>query len=341
MRMGRVSLVALLVWGCSSSGDGEDPESFIAYTEIAAAYKDASCDYLVRCGQFADKATCIGANLNIEPITLSDQVVASIDAGRIRYNGSNVKKCIDAWAARTCDSTDENGRAPIPECLRITSATVASGGECWADLECVSGNCQGNGESPCRAGVCMGEAPTTQGPKQAGESCSFVGECASGLYCDQQSLKCVTLKTAGAVCNDGNECAYGLGCAGTSMRTCKTLPAVGEPCPDFACRDDGTYCSNEGSCAQVGLVDAMCTSNTQCSAYYQCDFNTSKCIETPRIGQTCTLGGPCFDADAYCDPTALSCMAGRADGDACMYNFQCTSQACTASVCGEIPRTCP
>jgi hypothetical protein len=343
-----VALFVLVHAGCFFSDEDGDPANYVAYDQIDIAYKDATCTYLARCGYFPDKATCISAELqpNGSPFfVLSDQALASIGAARVRYNGSNVKTCFDAIAAKSCDTTDDNGRVVVPQCQQVISGAVDAGGECWADIECKSTSCQGNGDSPCRVGTCVGEPVLPASPAQLGQSCYLGLGCAQGLYCDQFSSTCAMLKTAGTLCSSTNECEYGLGCAGTGTAgpTCRELPTIGQPCPDGLCRDDGAYCSSGTTriCMQVGVVGATCTSYEQCSQYYECDFMTSKCAEPPRIGESCSSGSMCFDADAYCDPTTTTCMAGRADGSPCTSNLECASGACTGSMCGEIPYSCP
>lgn len=357
--MSRVVVIASLVTlaGCPFGSDEDgDPTKYVAMSQIDSAYKDARCTYLARCGLFPDKATCLGAALtNDYPLfQFDDQVRASVLAGRVRYNGNRVKTCFDAIAAATCDTTDENGRVPIAECnpSQIIAGTVTAGGDCVADVDCVSGVCTGNSDAPsCTTGKCVGDAPPPPpAPAQLNEQCTGTStSCAKGLYCDPASYTCQALKIAGATCNDLRECQYGLGCVGTSTRTCKALPAVGEPCPDGVCRDYGTACKTSGAtatCVQVGLAGAQCTSFLDCSEYYPCDFAASQCKVAPAIGESCASNYRCFAADAYCDTSTTTCTAVKADGSPCNGGNECMSRQCVGGsgglACGEEPSlACP
>jgi hypothetical protein len=153
--------------------------------------------------------------------------------------------------------------------------------------------------------------------------------CAVGFYCDFTTMVCTELKAAGATCNGSNECAFGLGCAGTTTRTCKQLPKLGEPCPDGVCRDAGQYCNGAQQCVKIGLEGAACAqASGRCSSFYPCDTTTNKCTKAPSLGQPCT--GRCFDENAFCDTgsAAPTCVPIRADGQPCDGSSQCVSDHC-------------
>jgi hypothetical protein len=193
----------------------------------------------------------------------------------------------------------------------------------------------------CCQGTCVGDAPPP--PGGPGAMCSTSGDCTSGSFCDFSltSPVCTALKPAGATCQSTNECDYGLGCAGTTTRTCKTLPKLGEPCPDGVCRDAGNYCNAAGTCAKIGLAGAACTSTQECSSYYPCDTATMKCTQGPTTGEPCATGQRCFDANTFCDTSAAAptCVTRRPDGGACTSSSQCESHNCdltgSAGTCAE------
>jgi hypothetical protein len=322
-------LVLSLVAACGDDDIGS-PGEYVTLAQFDAAYRDAECTYLVRCGLFPDQATCVKAHLfNAGAYSLSEDLRAEIAAGHVLYNGNNVKTCFDSIANATCDKTDEAGRGVNVACFQFLRGTVAGGGECLLGADCVSGDCRGSiSNDPCVTGTCVGDtAPTVELPVN-GQQCTTAIGCAQGSYCDSGTFECTPLKVAGDSCVDGRECAYGLGCVGVS-RTCKALPASGEPCPDGLCRDDGLRCAT--TCMPLGLPGAMCQSSSDCSPYYTCDFSTTTptCKKPPSIGDMCSSGNTrCFEEASYCDSTTLVCVAGKADGEACTTSLQCQSENC-------------
>jgi hypothetical protein len=339
--MRRFVIVALLVGGCPGDDSGT-PGSYVAVNDFASAYKDAECTYLVRCGTFPDKATCMSAQLVSTVYRLYPDLVAAIEMGTVIYNGNNVQTCFDAIANATCDRTDEAGRVLPIECRAFTRGTLAADATCAIDAECISGTCQQTSEI-CGMGTCVGDTPPSIEPHRNGSSCTSGTGCVSGSFCDPQSNICTTLKSAGESCYSGaeNECAYGLGCAGTSAsaRTCKTLPGVNEPCLDGECRDDGLWC-NAGTCMPIGLAGAACSSSYACSQYYTCDFSTSTCKKLPSLGEACGgQTGNCLDENTYCD-SSLHCVASKPDGAACSSYAECQSLYCDATSTCVTQTTC-
>jgi hypothetical protein len=312
--------------------------------EYPSAFRDAYCKYLTRCGEFPDVTTCENANIGLN-IHLDPSSQAEVDQGKVSFDGSLAQDCLDAFGSQTCDTTDEDGRAFFPaKCRDITKGSVGSGGACADNAECKSQICNIPACSmACCQGTCMGDAPPALGG--AGDACSTSSSCAVGFFCDFTTQMCAQLEPAGATCNSTSECAYGLGCAGTGgMRTCKTLPTLGQPCPDGVCRDAGTFCNSAGQCAKIGLAGASCTGNlAECSSFYPCDAQAMKCTAAPGLGEPCT--NRCFDADTFCDTssTAPTCVKTHPDGGTCTVNSQCENDYCDtgsgagSGSCGTAP----
>ena len=313
-------LLALLVLaGC---GGG------LTIDEYPTAFRDAYCKYETRCGAFPDIDTCEHANIGIT-VTIDPSSKEAVDKGKVIFDGSLAQDCLVAFGSQTCDTTDEDGRSFfVAKCREIMKGTVGDGGTCALDAECKSGVCNiPTSTNTCPQGTCMGNAPPPLGG--AGAACSMSSACAVGFYCDSTNRVCAELKAAGATCSSSSECAFGLGCAGMTTRTCKTLPKLGEPCPDGVCRDAGNYCNGSSQCAKIGLEGSACAQGTgQCSLYYPCDLSTNKCTKAPSAGEACT--GRCFDANTFCDTTSLmpTCVSTKADGAACTANSQCQSDHC-------------
>lgn len=326
-----VVLIALSVTTIACGAEDGDGTNYVAVDDMAAAYKEAYCAYLARCGMFPDQATCVGAALSVVP-TIDPNVIAAVHAGRILYNGNNVKACFDAVANDTCDSTDENGRTRTPACGAYFQGTVAGGGDCVLDQECVSQQCSGGTTgTTCVRGQCIGDEPPVFEPIALGMACSSSSQCGDGAYCDTATNVCTTLEANGSPCTGGPECGYGLGCAGsTGARTCQPLPTLGQACRlDLPCRDDGQFCdTTSGTCIQIGVAGAPCTTSMQCSPYYRCDNTAGMCVKTPTRGQSCSSVGRCFDAGTYCDSSTLACDDTKADGIPCGNDLECQSTTC-------------
>lgn len=320
---------------CACDDDVSGGLGFVRADLIPDAYKDAICTYDVRCGLFPDKPTCLAAQLDTS-VALDPNVLAAIAESRISYNGNYVAACFEAIADQTCDVTDIAGRIVPIACRHFTRGNVGAGNSCYRDEECVSASCEGGDtETTCQLGICIGDVAPTVEPAAYNKPCNPVGGCVSTTYCNTEMNLCLMLKLEGMACAKNDECAFGLGCAGG---TCKPLPALGEPCPDHVCRDDGTLCDFATTqtgmplCVKAGLTGAPCVADGDCAPSYRCDPATSTCTELPRTGQSCAFIGRCFDEGTFCDSTG-HCVSQRADGESCATPGECAGGICDASVC--------
>ena len=328
MRIALAIVLAVTTTGCPFGDDDGDPNNWIVIDQMEVAYRKAYCTYLVRCGEFPDQATCEGAAL--PSVMVPDpNIIAAAKAGRVSYSGSSVKACFDALANDTCDRTDQNGRMRVAACEQFFRGTRTDNEPCFIDQECISQNCIGGSTgTTCQMGQCVGDTPPTVMPANIGQPCSGLFGCVDGAFCDPLNNECAALRAAGEVCNTADECGYGLGCSGTTgARTCKALPTKDQPCPEGLCRDEGLVCSG-AVCRQLGLPPTACTSTTQCSPFYPCDFTTSMCKQGPALGQPCSSSNRCFADDTFCDTATLMCVATRAEGMPCTTGTQCQSGFC-------------
>jgi hypothetical protein len=344
MRLGVLALLVTLS-GCPFDDSDGNGSNYVAIDDVPAAAKDAWCTYLARCQEFPDKATCLGANVFNVPLFFDANTIAAIKAGRVGYNGGNLKLCLDAMANNTCDRTDQNGRSNLLVCRDLVRGTVHAGASCSINEECISQQCNGASTDPvCTMGVCIGDTAPSLAPGALGMPCSELGGCEDGTYCDGSTDTCLELKDVGTECTVSSECGYGLGCAQarTGLQSCQVLPQLGEPCIDSQCRDEGQYCGPAGSCTRVGLAGASCISgNQQCSVYFPCDFGTGVCKAGPTLGMSCSSGVRCSTAGTYCDNITFTCTALKADGELCSSALQCQSDYCdlTQTTC-QPPATC-
>jgi len=308
-----------------------------------AALKDAQCEHLVRCGEFPDKATCaryaLVSNIELEP---TPQIVAAVLAGKLYYNGASFAACVAAIASATCDRTDQDSRDVPAACNQVFHGTVTGGGGCAFDAECISAACDLACDlaSTCCTGTCIGSTPPPLTPlAQIGASCATKG-CVDGSFCSTIDQLCTALRTANMPCSSASQCAYGLSCYGSMMLTCQPLPALGEPCPNGQCRDEGQHCKLPATggtavCTADGLVGTACGFSSDCSPYYRCD-TTMTCAQLPAIGESCVNTGVCADSETvFCDNATQRCTAKLSAGATCTSSQQCASNSCspTTSTC--------
>jgi len=314
-----------------------------------SAFKDAQCEHLVRCGEFPDKTTCARyafvSNLDLEP---TPQIVAAVLAGKIAYSGASFAACVAAIASATCDRTDQDSRGVPAACNQVFRGAVTGGGACAIDAECISDVCNlaCGSASTCCTGTCLGSTPPAPTPlAPIGASCATKG-CVDGSFCSSIDQLCTALRTANMPCSSASQCAYGLSCFGSMMLTCQPLPALGQPCPNGLCRDEGQHCKLPATggtavCTADGLPGADCGFNTDCSPYYRCD-TTMKCAQLPALGESCSGTGACANSESvFCDSGTVLCTARQPAGATCTSSQQCASNACSpATNTCVMPESC-
>ncbi|HEY5947835.1 MAG TPA: hypothetical protein VIV40_20185 [Kofleriaceae bacterium] len=309
--MRRLAVFALLA-GCTGGID---------FNHFAGALSDARCAYYVRCGTAANAAECRAYFDGMAIDNSSTQ--SAIDSGKIIYHEDIAQDCLDAYAALSCDSTQQTSQ-DLDVCNGVLTGTLATGGICAFDKECESQNCVvPTCPMACCTGACDDQAPLPT----IGQPCTAF--CAGDAFCGVDSI-CHPYLTEGSPCTI-EPCATGLYCAGRTMTmagTCKALPHIGQPC-EGACAEIGATCYL-GTCTAVGILDDPCTVDAQCSQFYDCTNN--QCALLPTLGMACTT--TCYEA-AYCDGT--SCVAQKAVGTACVRNDECTTHYCSSSKCAEVP----
>ena len=240
-----LGLVLVGLVACGSDG--------ISIEDAPDAFLDEACNYLARCHLVTNHAACLELNLGLE-LRIDASLAAAIEAGKVKYDGTKLAQCYATFGDRSCDRTTEDGRGlglNGDACDGAITGTVADGGACAIDEECLSRSCTvPTCPDACCQGTCDPSVAST-GPAPLGGACETTSDCASGGYC--ATGVCTALLAAGATCAGTTECAYGLGCAGTP-RTCKQLPTVGQACPDGQCRDAGTYCDQSMVCKAPGFL---------------------------------------------------------------------------------------
>jgi hypothetical protein len=313
--MRRLAVFALIS-GCSGGID---------YDHFADTLIDARCTYFVRCGLVANGTECTAFYQRVA--TENPSTNAAIDAGKLVYHADVAQDCLDAYAALSCDSTQQPVGA-LDICNNILTGTVAMGGACAFDQECESDNCV---VPSCTAACCTGTCGAPSALPSVGQPCTAF--CAGDAYCGADSI-CHAPLADGAACMT-EPCAYGLYCAGrtaTLPGRCKPLPHLGEAC-EGACAEVGAIC-DAGTCVGVGVRGDPCTADAQCSQFYQCAG--SQCALLPTLGMPCRT--TCYEA-AYCDGT--TCIAQKPNGASCLRGDECDTHYCergeAAGTCSDLP----
>jgi MYXO-CTERM domain-containing protein len=132
------------------------------------------------------------------------------DKGRLSYDGKLARRCLDAFAAATCEAHKSN--AALDACDSFITPKTAPGAACSADESCLGGACVGiTGE---KEGVCRAYA--AEGASCAENPCSKSLLCGSGKICRPRLPDGQTCNSHGACQSQGcNGLDADAGTAGT------------------------------------------------------------------------------------------------------------------------------
>jgi hypothetical protein len=335
--------------GNNTAGNGSGTATASAYCTTAIGVQQ---DKFGACDKASD--TAIRYSKQLANCVSYDKEVSS---GRTSYDATKGTACAAAIANADCSKIvavfDDAA------CQGVLSGNVASGGDCYHDMDCASGTCDFWAAPPSDPSAVA--APTCPGKclafLQQGEDCSGARAecgpnltcyappggstrtcetlsaesgacpCKPGLYCDASgpSPSCKALKTSGACSSSSLECATGYHCVittGAANGTCKPAVGLGGPCTPVSVR-------------------------SECGMGYHCDPATSKCVPPKGVGETCVAGSgdslqylPCAP-ELSCDfGGTRTCKVPGALGAACtsdadcagtcdLATHQCTSPAAT------------
>ena len=317
-------VVSMLTVGCGGSG-GLIPLSDLTVREI-----DAYCRYDVKCGLLPDFATCKALPADT---STTDQLVASVNAGRIQYDGDAAAVWIAAIADRGCDHTDVPGNGGLLAYVNTFKGMVGGGGACFIDQECVSAQCNLSSCLPtelCCSGTCT-DGQAISNPVAAGGDCSAAtAVCVDGSYCSYAG----TQASSGLICTAGLAlgqpcdpylvaspvCLFGTNCriGGSALGgTCMAAPAEGEDCflSGSICNSHLDACSSNSKCLRKIALGQPCTMDSTCVDYALCVSGT--CIEKKKLGEAC-------------DPSL---------SDGCMGSLSCNGGTCVASYAAPVACT--
>lgn len=344
--------------------------------DYCAAFADTYVAVYTRCGLLGTAgATELRAAL-IAGCDVSD-LAASVTAGTTTWDADMAACCLGHSAHDTsCFLNIGSGAA---ECDFI-HGTVANGGACNLNAECMDGYCHVENACP---GVCTPYADT-------GTACGL-GDvvCAPDADCDATTRRCTTQTgTAGTTCSTATDtgCLPTLTCYdpendGTGM--CMELPTRGDTCDSntILCDLNSSICdydyaTESGYCVpalELGsmrcIIDAQCTGDAYCQGasfagmvYGTCTARAergdacgmagapSKCVDglvclpNHTCGDAPTLGESCTPATgcdgARCSTGSGTCIDLLAAGQHCTANNQCASGNCIATTM-TCAVTCP
>jgi hypothetical protein len=212
--MKRLVVCALLA-GCGGGGN-------IAIDDLGHELAEASCAKQWDCctdAEIMDQYT--GITIDGHPIASEADCVdfadalltgfgvmqwkASVEKGRLEYDGDAAADCIAAIESATCDQYSSDTIPTASDCRPFLIPKVADGGGCTQDDECTSGNCVGamvNTGSESTDGACM---PMPQD----GDACD--DNCADGLTCEFDTSS--GMRTCQPLHSDGEDCSLDRQCA--------------------------------------------------------------------------------------------------------------------------------
>jgi hypothetical protein len=321
--MRRLALAFALLTAC---GDDGGP---ISIEELQPAIVSAYCSIYVTCGLIDDHATCRELFTDAD---VDRSLIAAVDAGKVIYHPDKARECLDGFGGSCERNTVVDNESSA--CDEVFEGTVAAGGQCAMDEECISQECDVPAcPEACCQGACVGDAPEPR--PRVGESCATNTQCIDS-YCDfASSTTCMPYIPVGQACAQTYQCAAGV-CAN---QVCTELPGPGEACnpqvPGGQCGHIGNVCNpTTMTCVAVGLSGDPCTTGGECSEIYNCNAGT--CQLGPRLGEPCA--GECLGR-SYCDETTLLCTAPKADGQTCISDNECQSDDCdtTTNTCVTQP----
>ena len=316
-----LSFVGIVAMAACGGGGGVSAEDY------PDALADARCKNLVACEGQPDSSTCadslVFAGNDLETI------LADIASGKVKYDESQAKKCLDEVKAAGC-SFDGFQNGTDSACNHVFTGTVAMGGACFTDVECAGGascaqtdqNCDPS--TACCAGTCGAPEPA---PVAIGGACSDSSGCQGAAFCKAPASgsgmgTCTALLTTeGAPCEDLDACVDPMYCDldfQTFMGVCTKAAASGATCDNstlLPCADGRDYCdATTMKCVRAADVGAACPDGVDCVGYAACVNGT--CVAKPGLGGTCVV-----DQDPSCLGT-LECTGGKctvpATGTACM-----------------------
>lgn len=357
IRLVPFALLFGLIPACGGTAkDDADEGPSVSLEELPAKYADAFCQTFTNCvgdlyGIYRPGEECV----KDFTITVEEALATlpnAVDAGRVKYHGTKVQKCLDEMAAGGCDTLSQRASET---CKAALEGTLEEGEDCSLDAECA-------GEQYCKLGAsCPGKCAPYE---QAGGPCASNDNCVSGLKCGETGL-CVAPSKQGEACEQGEpKCTDGLMCLGqdSTQKTpgkCYSIEEALSGKEGDSCSIDGHLCADGIACeitslapiggtcvAKVGSGDACKAAfPDQCPADEYCALGPNPlmggtCTSKPTAGEKCAMGlggGQICTPYSRCDAGVCRDIAHAGEecneDDTC-YSGHCVDMACvTGSSC--------
>jgi hypothetical protein len=300
--------------GPAGGGGASGPPILIA--DFGAETTKAACEFYARCGLYPDVTTCQAVN---PPTAVLVTLQVDSAAGRVDYDASSARACVDSYAKQPCTISGEIALTALPDpCVGVFTGKTPLGEVCYSSSECAGGaDCLV--EAACTMACCSG---TCVAPAIQGGSCA-TALCPAHTYCRSQTMRCTPQTTVeGSLCDSSDGCAPPLFCVpdAAGNGTCgRVLPATGAACsPVVGCDDLRDACNSSNVCAKLAGLGQLCTTNPDNCVYYGFCNGTvcqalgsmgATCITDPTSGASNCLGAQiCAASNMRCAlPTTTSC----------------------------------
>ena len=342
--------------GGDGVGGGAAGGETFTLDEMPAKVGEAACGLLERC--FGELASLFLGDIDCEgqfSLQFADgelpAIRAAIEAGRVTFHGELGPACLDDFLNADCSAT---GGGPPGACDDIFEGSVAAGGDCTLDEECV-------GTSFCAVDDACPGTCTARGA--AGAPCEESEHCAAGLSCNEGAGECEPPVAVGQACegDENGQCQVGLMCLGSDEEagtpgTCTEPSTIfvgdaGDAC-DLAANSwckAGLSCVVETAgptgatfvCAEAATPGGACSFGVpeQCPSTHFCNFdpNTGSfdgtCVERPGAGADCLEAptGTICAIDLICVDD--KCGPMQRIGGTCTAGDECYSGNCDGSTC--------
>ncbi len=188
------------------------------------------CATEVRCGTFADMASCTSAR-----VSSTAQVEADTASGKTVYDPAAAGICLDALAMLSCSASGSTTQ--LQACTDAVKGTVADGGPCVAGNQCVSSVCNVTATScasgmACCAGTCGPRAPSSRRAETA-RAPARAAPMEPSATPPRRARSARNGRRPARAARWRRNARPGLACVrmtGATTGTCGTYPATGQDC---------------------------------------------------------------------------------------------------------------
>ncbi|MBU6162021.1 MAG: hypothetical protein KGO50_12970 [Myxococcales bacterium] len=261
-----VSVVLLSLLACAGCGSDNDPAGTLTPDEFPAAVTSAICGRVNDCcdweelgeptiASYEDCEAALFAVFNDEVRMMA--IEASVQAGRVTWDGALADRCTSDLRALSCDATPGN---TLSGCENVLVPNTDDGEPCVNDFDCRSGLCalaSADAENPVCANTrpgdpCLLSCSNVGEERSCYETCSYDQECLPTSDGDSTRLICVERESIAqaqpcgeAECTEDSFCNDELVC---------------EPR-----RENGRPCVGDFDCASSTCEEGICVAATACN----------------------------------------------------------------------------